>query len=414
MGIKNILKIAIYNLVQRRKTTIKIVVGFILVCILFVTVFSYNVAVDRQFEELVYVRMSSNYVEIEYEGELPDENIDYFESIEGVNQIRTIGRGYLDVENYQVYLDEKRYDFKSDVYLISVENGEIISKNEYTEFKYRFPNEHISYGTLDRKENEIVVNYRFVHTLGLSVNDVLGKTLNMVYTSGGTTQERLVNMKIVGVLSDAQSNLYSTYWGINFFVNQDLSKHIKRTTYIYLNNFKTGIEIYEKIKHSLEGVITAEIGYLGYSGKSLIESFAFLENQRNLVNRIMGVIGLLLLIALVINIITILLYDVKRKGIYFGVMKAEGMTDWNSFMIIFTELIMVFSVAVVVSMFVSAELIELIGQFTFSTTRISLTLNLSDYTLIGLGVFLGGAVFLLILSMILIRIHIKRDVVRLL
>ncbi|MDR2046311.1 MAG: hypothetical protein LBP79_00130 [Clostridiales bacterium] len=63
-----------------------------------------------------------------------------------------------------------------------------------------------------------------------------------------------------------------------------------------------------------------------------------LKNQKDPINQIMLTVIVLLSAAMMTNIGTILLYDVKRKGVYFGDLKAHGMTEGKIFRVILRSL----------------------------------------------------------------------------
>jgi ABC-type antimicrobial peptide transport system permease subunit len=300
--------------------------------------------------------------------------------------------------------------------LTDIADGDIISKNEITEFKNIFPDKDPSketvYGTTQIKGKETVVSYSVAEKLGLDIKDVLGKTLSIRYTFAGVVYEVISGYKVVGVLSPEFLSLASSAgFRLLFYVRENTRVSKEYRSYIYLDNFKTGNEVLERVQSHFKN--SADIDMILYNGQYLVERMTVLENQRSLVNRIMGVVGVLLLIALIVNLTTVLFYDIKRKGIYFGVMAAEGMTRADIFGVIFFELFFIFMLAVIIAGAFSAGLMEIVGEFTLNTVRIALVLNFTDYLLIGIGVFGGGLVFLSLLSFVLLKRHLKRDIVRL-
>jgi hypothetical protein len=184
-----------------------------------------------------------------------------------------------------------------------------------------------------------------------------------------------------------------------------------KTVLIFLDGFIGAKEAERIIKAYSEDKYDTIVSY---DGDYAVELYSYYEKQQILCGEILIIAGIMLLIALSVNLFIVVLYDIKRKGIFFGVLKAQGMTNKDIYFIIFIELAACYAAAAVLGTVASAIIMELIAKITASALYVELTLDFLSYLSIGLCVFGGGLVLLSLFSFILLRAHIKQNVVKLL
>jgi ABC-type antimicrobial peptide transport system permease subunit len=389
-----------YNIKQRWATSLKIAVGFTSICILITTFFTYNLAINRELAVLINESASDNYIYIQEENALSEQDMNFLKALDGVNEVITEGIIHDNDLEYELIFDGNKYIIENVLCIFSREETELISKNEYLEFNNRFKGKEILYGRAAKNEHEAVVTFNILKILGLGVNNVIGKTIKLP-----VFEESFI---IVGVFSDEYEYLSSVLdYTVNYFVNIGMNNFRIKTTKIFLSSYNGAEEIINKISSHFNGKYVAV-----YSGDYIKEYYTIFEKQRTLCNEIMLIAGGLLLVALLVNLFTILIYDIKRKGIYFGVMKAQGMTSGGIYLTIFTELVILFIAAAISGVFFSSFLVNLLGTILTSGLYVELTVSLTDYLPIGGAVLCGGVILLASLSYMLLRIHTKKDVVK--
>jgi ABC-type antimicrobial peptide transport system permease subunit len=434
---QNLFRIALFNIRARKATTLKIFAGFLFMCMLLTVVATYDIAINVFYEKILAKGSALNCIEIRHSYpsvrwvELPEADIKYLSEIDGVREVKTEGRTIIFSSiNYRVIIDgqtvssPERYISSFDI-MYSLEPN-VVAKNEVTEFQVRHPNRQIVYGKSAVGEGEIVVSYGFVRQLGLGVYDVLEKTLTVIPPAESDPDGSEVkpfpiqNLKIVGVLSPLYDELkFKVLTETRFYIYAsptDGDDYL--STALYLDGFRTGRDIFLKVRGYLNerGLLNGVDGYVAlmyYAGQAG-EKYVTFEDEQELVNSVLNTVGALLIAALAVNLVVILFYDVKRKGIYFGVLKACGMSPREILSIIFLELFFIFLAAAVISITVTSLLVELIGGYTADKIEVALTLDLKQYALIGLGILVGGVISLLSLSWLLLKSHMKQDPVRLL
>ncbi|MDR1940143.1 MAG: hypothetical protein LBQ40_05035 [Clostridiales bacterium] len=351
---------------------------------------------------LINENIASNFVFIQHTDNMTGRDVEFLKALENVNDVITDGIFQDNGLEYELIFDGNGYIIENELFIISRKEGELISKNEYLEFNNRFKDKQILYGRAAQNEYELVVTFNLLEILELSIDDVLGKTINLpIYQR---------DFLVVGVFCKEYeyiSNMLN--YTVNYYVNMDLSNFNMQRTRIFLSDYNSAYETINKINDNFDGQYT-----VFYWGDYINEYYSVFEKQKTLCNEIMLVIGSLLLIVSLINLLTIVLYDIKRKGIYFGVFKAQGGINGSIYLIIFVELAILFTLALVSGIFVSSIIVNLLGKIITSGLYVELTASLIDYFLIGVIVLCSGFILLALLSFILLRIHIKRDVVKLL
>jgi hypothetical protein len=421
-----------------------------------------------EYADILKKATSMNYLTLEYFYELEQEEMSFLESVPGVKEIRTQAKQSWDSNQreYVMRMDGGEYGFGEEYVSFSVfysSQSKLVSQNEYSEFEHYYSSAQVSYGRASVNENEAVLSYNFFKRLSLDVDDVLNKTVTLGYrlkdVQHNGIYKILADYKVVGIFREEFERVVMRN-ATGIYVKADAPERSAISSYLYLDSYRNRYEIGAKVaryfdekgklfvlpglsrsaenENSLAVQNTALFGVtdeeepppiitvpggeilipdtvrIVYSPIYELRSFVAVENQRDLINEIMVSLGVILFIAAVVNTVMLLFFDIQRKGIYLGVLKAQGMTRSNVFFVIFAELMSLFVAATVVAAIVAYVAINLISGLTLDLVNVSLTLNMRDYIYVGLGVLGIGAVLMSLISIFLVYIHAKQDVVRLL
>ncbi|MDR1939846.1 MAG: ABC transporter permease [Clostridiales bacterium] len=456
MAVLNSIKIALYNIKQRRATSLKIFVSFVLINILLVSIISYNFAAKLQYREIIQMKSSLSYIYLMQNYDLYEEEKNFIESLEGISQIRTEKVVFYDNDfrDFKVVVNGLNHTSVGDDFFnfrfVSRSDAKIINPSEYAEFEKRFPRKNIVFGKAVANENEVVLSYEFVRKFSLDVDDILNRDISIVYTDKNEPEQRehfiVKNVKLVGVLSQEINEMLQSSYEMEIYVSSDIAEPSQILTYLFWDDLRNieerCMEVVEYFLsryprpqfqsiETMQAPTNADMRFnavmqltsnlmpnrrvtpIYVSGADIIR-YSVLTNQQELIGSIMSVIIFLLCVALFINMIATLFYDIKRKGIYFGVLKAQGMTSMRVLGIVFAELMILFLSAIVISSVLAYFLLMGIGQVTLNVINVRLLLSLSDYITVALYVFGGSTALISLLGFVLIRKQSKRNVIKLL
>ncbi|MDR3318019.1 MAG: FtsX-like permease family protein [Clostridiales bacterium] len=425
-------KISCYNLVRRKNTSIKILAGFFFVVILCASFISFNVSVAVQFDAMLNKQLSANFIRIGTGTALSDEQHAYLNSLEKVNEIRTRHRRHFSGESvYDISVGGEPY-FKRYIdehfWLTSLDGSELIAGNEIKELGKRAYAANLVDIT-KMGDKDVIFSNAFLVSAGISPSDILNKRISIKeiineghpeFDPDRDVEIILQDYTVIGVF-DQSLDLLTGRADYNekseLFVKNmpsDFNGFDNVTTDLFFDNYTDGNETFAAVKAYFAEWENDGSGSVHYTADYIYTRYVVLERQQRLCNKIISLIGIVLLAALMINLIVILLFDIKKKGGYFGVLKAQGMTNANIFQIIFNELYLLFSVAAVAAMAVTVLIMELVSGMTNKLVGITTSLNAGAYGLIFLSVIAAGLLVVFLLSLLLIKSRLKRTAARLL
>ncbi len=405
MKLYMIFKIAYQNVKNRKKTAVKLLFSLISILIITLTFSSYNIAINNQYKEILESSASVNFIRMSNIDYISDDDYSHIKSFTGIEEIKHTTRKYYNYNLYEVLIENKSIQYTEDINLISINDSQLFSNNEIKEFEKRFPNSSIINGSQFIGLDEVILSYEIASNIFGDINNILG---NRITIKNNSNEIIIDNLKVIGITHENYHHLASNYPSSDIYISKKMDDFLIQYFDLYVTDFSVGNDVLKTLKIHF---INADIS-INYYAAVIIARIEYLRNQQILINQIMYFIGLVFIIAIIMSTITNTLYVLKKRTIYFGVLKAVGMQIKDIYKVVFLENIIIFMGAIVSSFTISLAIIGVISNITNSMLGVSLSLLAIDYFTILIIHIVIGIIFMAALSLMQVLCIKNKEVFR--
>lgn len=402
MNFKSLFQLSIDNIMSRKKTAIKIMVAFLLIAIVINCFLYVSLSLNDASKTLMRESINKYYIAV-YNGTsstnkvITPEELDKLSQIKGVAETRTYGHLTTRLSRVIVHNDtiEDINDIKTAFIIFHQPNEPTFVDNELSAYNKHRQGSPIIHGRDIEQVGEILVTKSLLQSWGFADNNNnIDETIfnNDISVREQNDRFTILNyVRVVGVIDDYYFNAvydsaYNKHYGMIAYENTVLDAFNGKAYFYHLY-----YEEYTDESSILKAVNSINSSLTTKSLLSEDPSISELINQRNVSIRVFLLLGGVLLVAIILSIILALSYIFKRKGAYYGIMKANGITNIDLFMLTFFEIMILNIIALITSWSTSlfmisilGELISLIISHTYIIKPITVALVFTFSGLIGL------------------------------
>jgi len=371
MKISNCFMLAAYNLFRRKKTSFQVLFGITIILTLFMCSFFYITTLDNNLNDIVQNKISECSVNITFSNFANSKDLkdaDYMSArIKKINEITgaivridekkisSISTSKLEIGR-QIFNgnDDKSFTFESeylpDLYTdLSVDlcleyislRGDQFSYNEFAEFDAKFKNDSIfSYGNKMTDEKQFMISDYLLKKYGIKEEQfpsLINKKISIGYQKNNEFVYVIKEYVLSGIIKEDFFRVSSRalrpqiITSILSYEPGDRLNQCEITAFV--DEFNDLHNVYEKVsKFSKSEVTYKRSSYFIYSE---------LSKQQFLSRYIFMTVGTIIFIALLLSIINIFLYNIIQKRTYFGMLKSNGMTDLEVFLVFWFEILLI-------------------------------------------------------------------------
>lgn len=430
------IKLAFYNLIKRRKTTAQCVImmSFIML-IVFISAFFITTLVAGLSDNLDNYA-SKNYITIRHwdDEDMPVDNILLNPNMQATlkSKFNSIGdiSYYKEAVNFYIFsisnliVDGETFPFDDSFsenfwaqIIIKEISAPTFSAKMQTEFSKKFPGQSlIKYGRDIVNAGEILFPEEFLILYGITAEELLladKVALNFLYIDNEIEIDELFfyDAKVVGITNanipmmypdkdgKRDPTEYSTFYaesGVLFF-----DAYIYIYQRIDLNDSSEINEILEYIR-----VLFGDGYSIQYANQGKLNELNTINKILTFVTDIIIVLIFVLGVALIVFLYSIMEYNAKQKGPYFGIMRAMGKS--GTFDIILIETIIMTIFASIISLALSILIVHLLNGAVISISWFSRYIIIVDIGIFAI-VFSLTLVTVILLNIILAYLSSRRQ-----
>lgn len=404
MKLLELLKISLKNIVKRLKSSIKIFIGFSLVSMILISFFSFDKAYSNSIEELRNEGNNLYSISVRKAGYEPfTYDADAIESISGVKSAEYMRVSInLTRMNQKVIIDDVEYAHASYINSVYIDyTKEDIPYNEREKYLSISGSEnYIKYGRFINAENEFMASENIIRRWGYENSEsLLGSTFRM----HGDNNTIVVNdMVLVGIIDEGINNL------LVLPLNSIIESQVLYSLVVYSNDYASLIGIRDQLN------ILLPFSRTEISIPENEEEILSIKKQQGVVESLISIFGIIIVSTIIANILLSLIFSIKQKGAYYGILEANGMRKWHLFLISFIELLILFIVSLVFSFIVAINIFRLVNTVLASQFSFSFTIGFGDYMMIFLSSAGIGIIIITLLSCLSMFGLLKKPICRLL
>ncbi len=405
MSIANIIRMAVYNCVCRKSTSIQVIIGLTISFILYVCVFGYIDMLQEKLTHTVQAYSSSNCVSVnDVDYEKSSEMIEYISEKYRISEIKRYSMPYMSDEFIESSFDEgimpglaasvlvadgKEYKFSEGIgnlyelnsYIaigIYDEQYSVITDYEFTEYNSENGRDNpLMYGNIPDNTGDIILPECYAEAYNVPPHELVGKNITIKLVGECSERVLIANCMVSGIL-------YNDYFSLSLsgvpsiMINQPLSTDDTVSVNFYPYNFSDISKISEEL--TLKYEIDAEMP----------EAFAvyeYLSKQIVFADKVMLITAYMIILAMLLNVLRIIIYSFRKRMKYLGMLRAVGMRDYCIIMINLAEIIIETLMSAVIAILFSSLVMKYILSYVAEITGTSL-----DYSIFSASVVIRLAV----------------------
>lgn len=414
MKITNCARIGLYNIKSKKKHS-----AYLFGCILIITTMLVvwcvmAAALSKAHDDILLGAASecSVYMEDENPAQKTVEE-EYASSLGEVNKITTYGEidileilkknsewSFANMKHFQMRIGENIYqginDYTYDFESYSLEDSRQVvrfkiavcfedtffNQNEIREYEYEnndYYSQGIICGTSSINEGEILITDYYLSKFGFDEDeyeDLIGQKIYFQSEDGVD----IIGPVIIAGIVDSRIYYVNDLFGFpqiiyrGVFSKVDDYKCKSYTKKYSANSFDSLVKIYDKLNE--QNYMINEMGY------DNAEKYAIIEKCQMILSRIIGLFGILIIIAIITNLFYVLWNDIREKRGYYGILKADGMSSIDIFLINYFEILAMELVAGIISLGISFFTVLFVSKIMEVYSGIVITVNIYESVII--------------------------------
>ncbi len=415
---KELIKLSFYNLKNRPKTTLQILLSVILIFVVIISVASYSISINKQMKDFIDSNRSESYVNINLTGNEREKilELNNIESIKDIIiRIKPSNKAniHTTLDNATLYIDQTfhrgvnnksfiyPYLYSSSIFrdqnvyfnieIVDVSQS-MISNNEIQEFQHITgkTDPYIS-GRAIKNNNEIVMSDYILACFGITdYYNLIGKEISLHITTEDGNSVIAENYILCGILDEGLFRVKSRVNRPHIIIGEEANTESLLRVNCYIKNFSDMVDVSN---------ILEQEGFSASYNAIIYSVYSNIQIQQVLVSNIITIIGFVLILALSVKLISTFLFSINQKENYFGMMKALGLENKKILLIFVYEMTIINIIGAVIAAFLSYVLLNLLNSLLSSYLAVSLQIP-NSYALICTFALAFGFIITLIMTLL--------------
>lgn len=345
MKFGNILIVSIKNILHKKRAYFKIIIGFFLVFLISFTIIFYSDSLSTAYTSFENSNADSAMIRALYS--FSNEQLSEIISDNRVKSVRYgSSKNLNNDEDINITLGNFEYKIPVEgnreisVFYVN-QSGTVVPENAELAFKEKTSSNPIKFGRNIQNKGEVIVSEFLLELIDILPELAIGE--NIEITSG----EYKLNAVVCGVL-DARF-MYTYNWYYTDVVGYQQSDMENNVFEFSLKKFVGNDGLIENI----ENMIPENEGVSFWYGTYIMGKMRIVEAQETLCSRFLNLISIMIFLVMCVYVACNQVYLMRKNVVFYGILKANGVSNKNIFIIHFLELFLLCLFSLVLSILAS-------------------------------------------------------------
>ncbi|MDE7083437.1 MAG: FtsX-like permease family protein [Clostridia bacterium] len=294
--------------------------------------------------------------------------------------------------------------------LISPKSDYMICENDEIYFTAQTGENVILYGTQIKKHGDIVISEDVLDNLGITEREeLLGKEISFsgeLWAADGEEGYIYNESGIICGISNEKLGRYSVSASVFGFLPDGVPA---AATYVELKSFTGNEDFFAK----MDAMFGEQVMHT-FVGSGILDDMKIVEGQEMLCNRFLSIICTVLIAVIAIYVASNQYYLLLKNSVFYGILKANGVSNREVFLMHTFELAITLIVALIIAFGASVGLFFVIKELFYSLMSIDLIFPAGAAVASFFGFFAACAALAVLITLFIYVKILKKPPVRLL